>query len=416
MDLRVHTVAVDSDAPLLSHLPDAGGVVWLRQGEGFVGWGEAARIDAGTGPERFSRAAEAWADLLESVTVMDDVGIAGTGPVAFGSFAFDDRSHGSVLVVPEVVVGRREGVTFLTRASATDDLHDTPPAPAIVAEGPAPRGDRVRYAGSSVPDVLWLAAVAAAVDRLEAGELEKVVLARDHAVWSKEPFDARDLAWRLAERFPSCFTFSVDGLVGATPELLIRRLGKRFESLVLAGSARRGADDVEDTALGEELLGSDKVRREHDLAARSVYDVLGPLCDDLAFPGVPELLRLDNVQHLASRFVGTLHRADDLTALDLAARLHPTAAVGGTPTSDAVELIRELEGMDRGRYTGPVGWVDRTGDGEWGIALRCAQLAGARARLFAGAGIVVGSLPEDELEETRLKLRAMQGAFGEELS
>jgi len=231
-------------------------------------------------------------------------------------------------------------------------------------------------------------------------------------VWSKTPFDGRLLARRLNRRFPGCLTFLVDGLVGATPELLVRRRGRELDSLALAGTAARGGDAGEDERLGAALLASDKDRREHRLLAEPLARRLDGLCDSLEHEDEPHLLRLDNVMHLATRFRGTLAEPAP-SALEIAGHLHPTPAVGGVPTPAAVDLIRELEGMDRARYAAPVGWVDAEGDGEWGIALRCAQLSGARARLFAGAGIVAGSLPEDELEETRVKLLAMRSALTE---
>lgn len=414
--LVVRSVEVDDPGPLLDLVPEAavaasggrGAVAWIADGDGFVGWGEAARCDAGVGAERFARAARWWAGVVADAEVDDAVGAPGSGPVAFASVSFDARSAGSVVVVPAVLVARRAGRTWVTVAGPGG-------APeAEVRPQPPPRSaQRIRYAGSSMPDLHWLEAVAAAVERIRGGALDKVVLARDHAVWAREPFDARSLLQRLAERFPDCFTFLCDGLVGATPELLVRRAGRGVESIVLAGSARRDADAGADADVGAALLASAKDRSEHDMAATSVAEVLGPRCDHLEVDDEPWLLRLANVQHLATRFRGELALAEPglPSALELAAALHPTAAVGGTPTPAAIALIRELEGMDRGRYAGPVGWVDARGDGEFGIALRCAELSGARARLFAGSGIVAASLPEAELEETRLKLRAMQSAF-----
>jgi menaquinone-specific isochorismate synthase len=297
-------------------------------------------------------------------------------------------------------------VTWLT----TIDPAGAPPAGGPATSPPvAPPRDRPRFAGSSKPDLHWLEAVAEAVDRLRDGDLDKVVLARDHAVWSQEAFDPLDLARRLTARFPSCHTFVVEGLVGATPELLLARDGDRVTSRVLAGTTGRADDEADDAALGAALLASTKDRHEHQLAADSVREVLAPRCPDLAHDATPRLLRLDNVQHLATLFSG--HLAEPASVLEVVAELHPTAAVGGTPRATALSAIAELEGMERGRYAAPVGWMDANGDGEWGIALRCAELAGARARLFAGVGIVAASLPEDELEETRLKLLAMQAAL-----
>jgi menaquinone-specific isochorismate synthase len=407
--VRVTTRALDDGRPLLE-LPPTGSdaYAWVRRGEGLVGWGVAARFAPGPGADRFARAEAGLAELAGVAEVDDEVGVPGTGLAAFGSFAFADDAGGSALVVPRVVVGRRDGRTWLT----TIDPDDAAPAPGPATAPPvAPPRDRPRFAGSSLPDLRWLEAVAVAVERLSGEDrLDKVVLARDHAVWSEERFDALDLARRLTSRFPSCHTFVVEGLVGATPELLLARDGDRIVSRVLAGTTGRADDPDEDAALGAALLASVKDRHEHRLAADSVREVLAPRCADLTEDPEPRLLRLDNVQHLATRFDG--HLDTPANVLEVVADLHPTAAVGGTPRDRALEVIRELEGMDRGRYAAPVGWIDARGDGEWGIALRCAELSGARARLFAGVGIVAASLPEDELEETRLKLLAMQAVLG----
>lgn len=398
----VRTVEVSDPRDLLAHLPADDPVAWVREGEGMVGWGRFARVDLGTGPQRFVRAQTALADVAARLGSGGDVGLPGSGLVAFASFTFDERSPGSVLVVPRVVLGRRQGRAWLTTVGDAD----VPPELALRA---LPGPGRVRYARGGADEVRWVEAVDEAVREIKDGQLDKVVLARDVRVWSQEPLDTRVLARRLAERFSSCFTFVCDGLVGATPELLLRLEAGRIESIVLAGSAPRGADAASDQRLGLALLASSKDRQEHELAVASVRDVLAGRCVQLSVDHTPRLLRLANVAHLASTAHGTL--TDDLHVLDLLTALHPTAAVCGTPRAAALERIRALEGMDRGRYSGPVGWFDADGDGEWGIALRCAQVHGSRARLFAGAGIVDGSLPEAELEETRLKLRAMQSAL-----
>ena len=240
--------------------------------------------------------------------------------------------------------------------------------------------------------------------------LRKVVLARDLYATANRPIDPRALLDRLADWYPGCYTFACDGLVGATPELLISRDGWRVSSLVLAGTTSRGASPAEDSELATALLGSAKENEEHEYAAASLRDALAPLCQAMYVAPQPALIRLPNLQHLGTRVRGTLIAADR-SALGLAAAVHPTAAVGGTPTDAAVELIRELESMDRERYAGPVGWVDADGNGEWGIALRCAQLDGNRARLVAGCGIVAGSDPAAELAETITKFRPMRTAL-----
>ncbi|MEX2487815.1 MAG: isochorismate synthase, partial [Nitriliruptoraceae bacterium] len=361
----------------------------------------------GVGPDRFAAADDALRAAAAAADIDGVDGGRGTGLIAMASFTFDPQTPGSVVTIPRVVICRRDGTTWMTRID--------PPAASPI---PGPRqderatavGDRPRYAGASMPDVHWLEAVAAAIEHIRAGDIAKIVLARDYALWSKQLFDTLDIARRLNRRFSSCHTFVVDGLVGATPETLVRTSGNRVTSRVLAGTAARDRDAARDAALSDALLASDKDRREHALAVASVIDVLHDRSADLTFADTPQLLRLDNVQHLATDVAGTLDQP--ASAMALAGALHPTAAVGGTPRDRAMTLIRALEGMDRGRYAAPVGWADAAGDGEFGIALRCAHIEGARARLFAGVGIVEGSRPEDELAETRLKLLAMQDVLG----
>lgn len=380
---------------------------WVRGGRGIVAWGEALRIDVGTGPDRAARAANALAEAASRASVTDRAASVGSGLIAIASFAFDEAGD-STMFVPRVVLGLHGDRRFRTdvvRAGAE-------PLPLLPASGrDRTPPSRPRFAGTTGSDVGWLSAVAEATRRIEAHHLDKVVLARDHLLWSERPFDVRGIVQRLWARFPSCHTFHVDGLVGATPELLLARHGDIVRSRVLAGTAARGADADADAAIGVRLLESQKDRAEHALAVASVVDVLGPRCVELDVRG-PHLLRLDNVQHLATDVVGRLG-PDRPTSLELVGALHPTAAVGGSPRPAALATIAELEGMGRGRYAGPVGWTDASGDGEWGIALRCAQIDGSRARLFAGAGIVAGSLPEEELAETRLKLAAMRGVLGD---
>ncbi len=411
MTLKVQTQQIRERRPLLDLIPpDTNAVAWVTAGEGLVGWGIAEQIDAGTGKKRYSVAEEALAELAASASIEDDVERAGTGPVGFGSYTFDEAAPGTVLIVPRVIVGRRNGTTWLT----TIDPTGAQPVPGPAAGPPVRvRSDRPRYAGATSPDLHWLEAVSEAIERIRAHEIDKVVLARDYALWSREPFDTIDVARRLATRFHDCHTFAIDGLVGATPETLVRRIGAMVSSRVLAGTAARDTDPDRDAALGSALLRSDKDRREHQLAVDSVVDVLAHRCVEHQVDEEPSLLVLDNVQHLATSFTGQLSAGE--SSLTLAGALHPTAAVGGTPRESALEVIRELEGMDRYRYAAPVGWTDAKGDGEWGIALRCAHIEGARARLFAGVGIVEGSLPEEELNETRLKLLAMQAVLDTQL-
>jgi menaquinone-specific isochorismate synthase len=254
--------------------------------------------------------------------------------------------------------------------------------------------------------------VATALDRIAAGEVEKVVLARDLVAESAEPVDLRRPLARLAATYPGCWTFAVDGLLGATPEMLVRLDLGLVTSRVLAGTIRRTGDDSHDLVNAASLARSSKDLEEHEYAVRSVADALAPHCTGMNVPETPFVLHLPNVMHLATDVTGVV--GDGWTSLRLAASLHPTAAVCGTPTEAARRVIADVEGLDRGRYAGPVGWMDARGDGEWGIALRCAEVDpadGRRLRLFAGCGIVAGSDPEAELAESAAKLVPMRDAL-----
>jgi menaquinone-specific isochorismate synthase len=405
--LVVRTTAIEDPGDLISRLPRPAAVAWVRRGEGLVGWGEAARVTLPAGEDRFTVAEKWFRSLLDTAATDDQVNVPGSGPVAFGSFTFDPASDGSVLVLPRAVLGRRNGQAWLTTIGGDSDL-DVP--------SPVSEPGRVRWHDGSLTAPQWEQAVAAAVASIKAGRLRKAVLARDLYATAQRDLDVRALLHRLAGRYPDCYTFACGGMVGATPELLIRREDTEISALVLAGTNPRGSDAAEDEALGAALLASAKNTEEHAYAATGVREALAPLCDQLAADPSPFLLRLANVQHLATAVTGSLAAAGNghparPSALALAAALHPTAAVCGTPTEVAMELIRELEGMDRARYAGPVGWVDARGNGEWGIALRCAEIDGRRARLFAGGGIVAGSDPAAELAEAQAKFRPMQDAL-----
>ena len=405
--LVVRTVPIpDPGETFLDQVPEPAMVAWVRQSAGLAGWGEAARVTLPAGADRFT-AAEKWLrEVTDGADIEDGVRRRGSGLVAFGTFTFDDASDGSVLVVPRAILGR-DGTGNAWLTTVTPDGERPWAAGPFVP--PVPPGDLRWHDGSlSAPE--WEQAVGEAVHRItHSAELGKVVLARDLHASADIPIDPRVLLRWLAARYPGCFTFACDGLVGATPELLIRKDGWEVSSLVLAGTTPRGATQAEDSELARTLLGSAKENEEHEYAAASLRDTLSPLCAAMYVTPRPELIRLPNVQHLGTRVRGTLAAAR--SALALVATVHPTAAVGGTPTDAAVEVIRELESMDRERYAGPVGWVDADGNGEWGIALRCAQLDGNRARLFAGCGIVAGSDPAAELAETESKFRPMRNAL-----
>ena len=408
--LYVRSAQLPDITNLLSLLPAEGGLAWVHgpatNQHGIVGWDEIARITI-SGPERFSRAQRWWS---QQCAISE-----GDNPIAFASFAFDKQPGTSVVVIPKVSVKRDElGTTLtITSDSPVTDLEISELIAKVSRPHVLSRGlNQVTWLDGSRPVAQWQAAVDVAVSRINVGELDKVVLARDIVAQLDEPLHIGSLLLRLNEAFPECWTFCVDGLVGATPELLIRRDGEHVTSRVLAGTMRRSRDSDRDGQLAAELLGSDKDQEEHVYAVESVAAALATHCTDLKVPAQPFILRLANVQHLATDVTGEL--VDAAPALALAASLHPTAAVCGTPTERATQVIRELEGMDRGRYSAPVGWLAANGDGEFGIALRCALIENAertKLRLFAGCGIVAGSTGESEVAESQAKFGAMKAAL-----
>jgi isochorismate synthase len=403
-----------------------------RGAAALAGLGEAARLEA-AGPGRFPAVAERWRALsAAAVGAAADASDRG-GPVAVGGFAF--APDGGVaphwegfapasLIVPEVALrrherdGRRAVRLTLTTAVAPDDMPEELHARlrARVAElrerplpllDPAPTG-RFQVA-SAMPPEHFEAAVARACELIAGGELEKVVLAREVQVHAPAPHDLAALLGVLREEFPSCFVFCVArgdaALVAASPELLVRREGHRVSTLALAGSTRRSADPAVDAHLGERLLRDESYREEHAIVARRIERMLRAHAIWVAAAPEPALVQIANIQHLATPIRAQM--ATPLDALELAGLMHPTPAVGGEPFAAAAPLIPALEGLDRGWYSGPVGWTDATGDGEYCVALRCALLRGTVARCYAGNGIVRGSDPAAELAETEIKLAAL---------
>ncbi|MFD1859544.1 isochorismate synthase [Aeromicrobium camelliae] len=396
--LVVRTRRIDDPGDLLALLPPDQALAWVHGGDGLVAWGRAATFST-RGADRFADADAWWRAHVARSVSRDDVNRPGSGLVAFGSFAFADRGEGTTLVVPEVVVGRRDGVSWITTIGTTLSAPPTLTAHDDLGSGPA-----VDFEDDDSRRARWRDTVAAAVDRIAAGELDKVVLARSVDAVSDEVVDVRRPLRRLAAQYPSCWTFHVDGFFGSTPEMLVRLEGGLVTSRVLAGTIRRSGDDHRDLALAASLAHSSKDLEEHEYAVASVAEALAPHCTGMNVPEAPFVLHLPNVMHLATDVTGVLRA--DASALSLAAALHPSAAVGGTPRPAAVDLIEEIEGLDRARYAGPVGWIGADGDGEWGIGLRSAQLLddGRRVRLFAGCGIVADSVPADELAESDAKL------------
>lgn len=407
--LVVTTVEIDLPhaAALLELVPDDHPVSWVRRGDGLVGWGVAARLRT-SGPTRFADADKWWSEITARAEVIDNVGEPGAGLVCFGTFAFADEPGESVLVVPEMIIGRRGDRTWLTTVGTGTARVDR----AAVLRAPSPEPPRdVTFADGSLDGERWMGVVADAVARIAQGDLEKVVLARDLLATATAPIDVRWPLSRLAESYPMCWTFHVDGIFGATPEMLVRRERGLVTSRVLAGTIRRTGDDERDLALAATLAHSSKDLEEHEYAVRSVADALDPHCSSMNVPEAPFVLHLPNVMHLASDVAGVVHDAETVSSLRLAEALHPSAAVGGTPTAAALTLITEIEHLARDRYAGPVGWMDADGDGEWGIALRSGIVDDQRIRLFAGCGIVADSDPEAELAEAQAKFVPVRDAL-----
>jgi len=386
-------------------------VAWLRGGEGFLGWGIAAR-EHFSGEERFSRA-QRWAqEQLGDARIHDSMGPHRTAPMAFASFTFDDDSEGSVVVIPRTVLGLRNGMSWRTDlilpGDQEDEWHGGESGYEDLLTESVPEMPVARWHDQEADAAQWRSAVFESVKRITAGELDKVVLARHVEVSFDTELPLVPVLARLSEQFPECWTFHIDGLIGATPELLVQRCRDRVASRVLAGSAAANANRTDNDQAANDLLASAKDLAEHTYAVRSVAHALAIHCTDMHVPASPRVLQLPNVQHLATDIRGYL--ADGASALALAASLHPTAAVCGTPTERARGVIEEMEQTDRGRYSGPVGWFDTNGDGEFAIALRCAQISdsGTEARLLAGCGLVADSDANAEYAESEIKLDAMR--------
>ncbi|MDP9694290.1 UNVERIFIED_ORG: menaquinone-specific isochorismate synthase [Arthrobacter globiformis] len=433
--LRTLTVPLDGEsAPegLPSYLVRDDVLCWTRREAGLVGFGEAARFTA-TGPERFLEADIWWRHLVIEADITDHVECPGTGPVAFGSFAFSKASaHESRLIVPEIVVGVRDGRAWLTQITADDGelteagafaalkaWLESDPAAAVVLTDPAAVPEQATLKTGSLSEEDWMDAVTAGVAEIRTGKLEKLVLARDIVATVPEGVNAAEVLRQLAGRYRECWTYGVDGLVGATPEMLIQVEGRTAQARVLAGTLDR-RDAVGEAGLPLDyaervLAGSEKQRHEHEIAIQSLTTQLAPFSEAMNAHDEPFILELPNVWHLASDVKAELAEVEGHvpTCLALINALHPTAAVCGTPTQVAGALIRKLEHLDRGPYAGPVGWLDAAGNGEWGIALRGAVIESPTAvRLYAGCGIVEGSQPEAELAETWAKFRPMLESLG----
>jgi len=448
---RLLAVTVEVDAVLLPDLVRAGGhldrQLWSRSGLTILGTGVALRLALPAG----------WAEqphtqlLQEALSAVrtegHETGLPGQRPLAMGALPYDPSRPGH-LTIPRLVVTSGHGHAW---ATLTMPHHGREPRGgwqriveeelAALANGQSSGGlpDRFELA-AGIPHDDWKRLVARAVSEMERGSMSKVVLARQVDVVANRPFVLPETLARLAQLYPSCAVFHVEGFLGASPEVLLRRTGHEIESHPLAGTVARSGDPATDEALVAALMSSSKDRREHELVVGQIVGKLRPRCAWLDVPPEPSVMPLRNVSHLGTHIRGTLREiavdgtvedtgqvangkagGDDArplppgrdlpTSLELAALLQPTPAVGGLPVDAALRWQRDNEGFDRGCYAGPVGWVDSSGDGEWALGLRSAHVSGNRATLYAGNGIVAGSDPDAELAETQLKLQALLAAL-----
>ncbi len=399
-----------------------------RDGYAVAALGCVHALEA-AGDDRLAEVGERWRGLCAAAVADPVQAPRGSGLTAVGGFAFADQGSSSPawtgfapvsLVVPAVSLARSHGRTALTvnaSVSPDDTVEDVMErarqrlaglrGAELPMHDPSPTG---RYhVHSPMPPSHYEHAVGAAVQRIKAGGLDKVVLAREVEAHAPVAHDPAAILGVLRQEFPSCYVFAVGRgdatFLAASPELLVRREGQRASTVALAGSIGRSADPAVDDHLGERLLRSDKDREENAIVARAIVRVLRPHSVWVTAAAEPVVVKVANIQHLATPIRAQL--ASPRESLELAGLLHPTPAVGGDPRGRAVELIPALEGFERGWYAGGVGWTDSTGDGEFCVALRCALLRGTVARLYAGCGIVRDSDPASELAETEIKLGAL---------
>ena len=427
-------VAPDVDPSAVAFASRRGGEPWFcfeqpdRRNSALATLGCARAIRTG-GPRRFADAAATWRELAGAAQAGSPDGPAGAGLVAVGGFAFAHEGGAARhwrgfaagdLVVPEVALARSGADVRLTLTAlvSADDVPEevvarleeraadlrTTPLPML---DPAPAG---KFEIASVaPPEHYVDAVARAAERIRAGDFEKIVLAREVAVHAPAAHDAAAVFGVLRAAFESCYVFCCGrgdaAFVAASPELLVRREGQRASTVALAGSTRRSADPAVDDHLGESLLRSEKDREEQAVVVRRISRALRPHAVWVAAPDEPAIVKVANIQHLATPIRAQLR--DPRSAIELAGLLHPTPAVGGEPHAVATPHIPVFEGFDRGWYAGPVGWTDANEDGEFCVALRCALLRGHEARLFAGVGVMGDSDPAAELAETEVKLGAL---------
>ena len=385
----------------LTAIAGSEGMLFVRNGVGFATRGVAARV-----------ASHQAKNFISSISVDDEVNAPGSGPILIGAIPFDSQQPHD-FVLPQLLVCKSEdGRCWVT--TIDDEHHDAgaPFAPDL-NQGPAPSATSASF--TVTPGVTldtYLSAVKAARDAVRNGTITKAVIARDVFVSSSESMNIHAVLLRLRNSFGSCYQFSLDGFIGASPELLVSIIDGEVSSHPLAGTAPRTGDPATDAQLAASLLGSTKNQVEHRVVIDAVHDTLLPWCSYLDWEPEASIVAVANVQHLGTRMLGRLSEPF-LHVLDAVYALSPTPALGGHPREKALQLIADVEGMSRGRYGGAIGWFDNRGNGTWAVAIRCAEFSNnnTTARLFAGGGIVADSDPNAELAETQAKLQAMLAAI-----
>jgi menaquinone-specific isochorismate synthase len=369
---------------------------FIYEKQGLIGWGEELRLET-TGPNRVIEIDSLWRELVAGAEITNEVNLSGSGLISFGSIAFSDKSKTtSVLVIPKVVVGKQGETLWLTTINIDD-------ADALKLINLESTYTSVSFEPGQISPDQYKLNVDRALEVIDSGVIEKVVLARDLSASVSKDFNINPALRKLERKFDSCYIYSVDGMFGASPELLVKVSHSEFSARVLAGTAGRGTDPGVDQAIGSALNESPKNRAEHKFAIDSLVESLSEFTKEITVDSEPFSIALPNLWHLASDVKAML--SSDSTSLQVVNALHPSAAVAGTPRDKALEVIEEIENVDRGRYAGPVGWLGADGDGVWAIALRGAQLSNGKLTAFAGCGIVAGSDAQAELDEAILKFK-----------
>ena len=408
MTLKVHSRLVTAkelgldEGSAFAELLGSNSSAFLSDKQGLIGWGEALRLEA-TGPNRIIELDTQWRDAVSNAEVTDEVNLSGSGLICFGSIAFSDKSPStSVLVIPKVIVGKHQDKLWLTTVNIDKDK-------ALDLISFDSTFTSASFEPGQITPEQYVLNVERAVEEIASKNIEKVVLARDLKASVSESFNINPVLRKLEKKFDTCYIYSVAGLFGASPELLVKVERKQFSARVLAGTAGRGTDPGVDQAIGSALFDSPKNRSEHKYAIDSLVASLQKFSDEIDVDDKPFSIALPNLWHLASDVRALLN--SDASSLQVVNALHPSAAVAGTPRDKALEVIEAIENVDRGRYAGPVGWLGADGDGVWAIALRGAQLENNVLTAFAGCGIVAESDAQAELAEAVLKFKPIVDAL-----